>query len=268
MFAVAVTLFFLCSAAFAQTYHIRVDYHTNLRAAYSLDAARVETVPAGTILQVAGSHDRWLRINRNNTEVWLASWVAHSRVEDRRTTSPDIDNCCQVNQHCASDEDWRRGWAAFKHYQCRTNLPIAIEGSDGFRSQILESLLLLRRRSPKWYEYTIRGLDKVVQTASYEDTYVNFHTKVFYFDNDDAWSPELTRQEHAAYTASVLVHEACHVHRHEAGFAYHGWQAREEGACTRAQLEAYEAIDPVAPRSPWLRELLANIENPEYQWWH
>ncbi len=254
--------------ASAQSYQIRVNYTTNLRAAYSLEAARVETVPAGTILQVAGRHNRWLRISRNNSEVWMASWVAHTRVEDQQTAPSDIDNCCQVNQHCATDEEWRRGWAAFKHYQCRTDLPIAIEGGEGFRSQILESLLLLRRRSPKWYGYTISGLDKVVQTGSYEDTYVNFHTKVFYLHYDDSWNSGVTSQEHFAYTASVLVHEACHVHRHEAGFAYHGWQAREEGACTQVQLEAYEAIDPVAPLSPWLRELLANIENPEYQWWH
>lgn len=254
--------------ALAEAYQIRVAYHTNLRASYSLNSARVETVPAGTTLQVIGSHDRWLKIRRQDREVWMASWVAHTRLEAQGTSPADIDNCCFLNWQCQTDEAWRRGWAAFQNDQCEAEAPIAVQGGEGFRELILESLELLRRRSPSWYLYTIGGLDKVVQTGSYEDTFINYHTRVFYYHSDDAWSAGLSRQEHRAYTASILVHEACHVHRHEAGFAYQGWQAREEAACTGAQLEAYEAIDPGAPRAPWLRELLANIDNPEYQWWH
>ena len=51
----------------AQNYSIRVTSNTNLRAAASLQASIVETVPAGTTLNVVGSADRWLRIDRMGT---------------------------------------------------------------------------------------------------------------------------------------------------------------------------------------------------------
>ena len=261
--AALAALLCLCLVASAQSYQIRVTYATNLRAAYSLDAARVETVPPGTTLQVAGSQGRWLRIRRGESEAWMAGWVAHTRVQ----AQSDSDYCCFLNGRCLGDAHGNRAWAADRQEPCESDPPIVIEGGDGFREQILESLRLLRRENPTWYDYVTSGLVKVAQTDSYADTFVNFHSKVFYFDQDDGWPPGLTRREHAAYIASVLVHEACHVRRYEAGFAYHGWQTREEGACTQAQLEAYEALDPDGPRAAWLRELLANIEDPEYQWW-
>ncbi len=264
----ALCFFFLFGLTSAQSYQIRVTNNTNLRASYSLDSAVLSSAQAGETLQVLGQHNRWLQVSRDSRSYWMAGWVAHSRVEDQPTTpATDIDNCCFLNWRCHSDDDWRHGWLAFQNDQCRLDLPITIEGGEAFRELIFESLLLLWRRSPSWYQYTIDGLDTVAETNSYDDTFINYHTRVFYFHTDDTWSAGLSSQEHLAYTASILVHEACHVHRHEAGFAYQGWQAREEGACTQMQLEAYEAIDPAAPRSPWLRELLANIENPEYQWW-
>ena len=177
----------------------------------------------------------------------------------------DVDNCCRVNQQCATDEDWRRGWEAFIHLQCRMDVPISIEGGGGFRSQIHESLLLLQRTTPRWYEYTIRGLNKVVQTDSYENTYVDNYTKVFYLNYDDAWPSDYTRHEHLVFTASILVHEACHVHRHEAGLQSGGLPG--ELACTEAQLEAHIAIDPHDFRIDEHRETIANIHDPSTWWW-
>lgn len=239
----SIILGLICAVASAQRYQIRVAYHTNLRASYSLDAARVETVPAGTILQVAGSRQRWLKIDRRGAEVWMASWVKHSRVENQPTGWPDGDTAIK-------------------------GAPVAIEGGDGFRAQILEALALLRRETPNWYEYAVGGLKTVAQVDGDADSYINFHSKVFYLNEADAFPPEASRRERLTYTASLLVHEACHAHRHEAGFIYRGWQAREEAACLQMQLESYEALDPGGRLGAWLRELLENIENPAYQWWH
>ena len=60
-----------CGLASAQSYAIRVTFNTNLRAGASLQASIVETAPASTTLNVV-SADRWLRINRNGNEVWMA----------------------------------------------------------------------------------------------------------------------------------------------------------------------------------------------------
>ncbi len=176
-----------------------------------------------------------------------------------------VDNCCYVNQQCVTDEDWARGWAAYKHYQCRTDVPVAIEGGPIFREQILESFLMLQRAAPYWYDYTIRALDKVVQTFSYADTYVNTATRVFYLDYGEHWPQAYTRQEHLVFTASILVHEACHVHRYEAGLEAVGLVG--EKACTERQLEAHVAMDPQDPRANAHRETIANIHDPSTWWW-
>ena len=106
--AVLLSVFVLCSVVSAQEYSIRVTYNTNLRDASSLQGSIVETVPAGTILQVIGRFNRWLKIDRNGNEVWLADWVPYTRVTDSdqtqsRTdtqTQSQIDNCCFVDRQC------------------------------------------------------------------------------------------------------------------------------------------------------------------------
>jgi len=107
----------LALAAAAQSYQIRLTYNTNLRGSYSLEAARVETVAAGTTLEVIGSYNRWLKISRNG-EVWMADWVAHTRVEGRQPAESDIDNCCYVDRQCTADHEWTSGWWAHQRNEC------------------------------------------------------------------------------------------------------------------------------------------------------
>ena len=107
-FATIVAVFVLSGAASAQTYSIRVDFNTNLRAEPSLDSQVVESAPAGSILQVVDSFNRWLKISRNGREVWMASWVSHSRVAEGGQTASQpasnvpaqVDNCCFVDRQC------------------------------------------------------------------------------------------------------------------------------------------------------------------------
>ena len=111
-----------CAVTSAESYSIRVTFNTNLRVAGSLQARIVETAPAGTILNVVGSADRWLRIDRNGNEVWMAIGSATCRVESSdptpSQTASNIDNCCFVDRQCQSDAEWTDGYYAYQNNQC------------------------------------------------------------------------------------------------------------------------------------------------------
>ena len=114
--------FLICTAVSAQSYSIRVTNNTNLRASHDLESRRVESVPAGTTLQVVGSFNRWLKIKRSGDYAWMASWVSHSRVEGQsasaNTVSADIDNCCFVDSQFGTDPEWQAGYWAFQNNEC------------------------------------------------------------------------------------------------------------------------------------------------------
>ncbi len=136
--AVLLSVFVLCSVVSAQDYQIRTDAKVNLRATYNLQGNIVETVPSGTILQVVGMFNRWLKINRNGNELWLADWVSYTRVADggqtqSRTetqTQSQIDNCCYVDRQCHSDADWTSGYWAFQNNQCAAPLQSRLQISS------------------------------------------------------------------------------------------------------------------------------------------
>ena len=115
-------VFALSNVASAQSYSIRVEFNTNLRSDHSLESDVVESAPAGSILQVIDSLNRWLKINRSGREVWMASWVSHTRIADsgQTTSQPanNIDNCCFVDRQCNSDQQWTDGYWAFQNGQC------------------------------------------------------------------------------------------------------------------------------------------------------
>ena len=110
----------LCQVASAQGYAIRVEFNTNLRAGYSLESAVMESAPAGSILQVIDSYDRWLKINRNGRDLWMASWVSHSRVTATSQTpaAAQVDNCCFVDRQCMTNMEWTDGYWAYQNNQC------------------------------------------------------------------------------------------------------------------------------------------------------
>ena len=124
MFAAMLAVLLLCSLVSAQGYYIQVTFNTNLRASHSLEADIVETAPAGTTLHVVDQLGRWLTINRNGNEVWMAGWVSHTRVDSGGQTSSQsgttaqIDNCCFVDRQCNSDQEWTDGYWAFQNGQC------------------------------------------------------------------------------------------------------------------------------------------------------
>ncbi len=271
-------MFLLFGVASAQTYTIRVTYNTNLRASYSLSSAIVGSAPAGTTLQVVGKHDRWLRVNRNGNVVWMADWVAYTRVEDSEPTpgegAGDINNCCFVDRQCSSDQEWTDGYWAFQNNQCAApgqsvlsvdqveikRRSMRIEGSARFISSVNASLDMLKARAPRWYDYTVFGLDWILAVP--EGTIVSSptHVRLWLFGEDFPYIGDTDR------FASTLVHEACHNYQRQDGRAFSGLEAERE--CLTRGIEALSACCPGHASLPGMRHRLANIDKPEYQWWH
>jgi len=123
LFILLITLFVLSSLAWAQGYAIRTEVNTNLRSGPGLDHSWVDSAPAGTVLQVRGQVGRWLKIDKDGRELWMAGWLQHSHVTDgaqpRAPASADIDNCCFVDRQCATQQEWESGYWAFQNNQCQ-----------------------------------------------------------------------------------------------------------------------------------------------------
>lgn len=108
----------------AQTYAIRVEFNTNLRAAASLDSAVVQSATAGSILQVVGSFNRWLKINRDGLELWMADWVPYSKVSLDAPPN-EIDNYCFTIWQCDTEAEWKQGYFAYQNaLQQSSSLPV------------------------------------------------------------------------------------------------------------------------------------------------
>ena len=280
--AVLLALLIFCGAAAAQEYQIRAGANINLRDTYSLEGAVVETVPSGTILQVVGQFNRWLKIDRNGNTLWMANWVSHSHLTGGEGGQPlpqsQIDNCCFVNRQCTVDAEWVSGYWAFQKGQCTvpeqtkqsTSLQptsaVAIDGPEHFVFRVEAALALLKNRSPEWYAYVTSGLDKIrlIPDAGRINSFVSLQTRTFSVLQRNF---DFTSGKNAALNmAGGMVHEACHVHRYETGLQPGGYEG--EKACLTAQIEALEAVDPLNILVLVYRSVLEDIDDPEFQWWH
>ena len=174
-----------------------------------------------------------------------------------------VDNCCWVNRLCNSDLDWQRGHAAYKYYQCSTGIPIAIEGSPRFVREVRDAFNLLKEKVPRLYAYGISGLSKVREVPAGSIIGVYVEERTFEYASDLVKNDE----ESIIFLAGSILHEACHVHRWEAGFREVAW--KEERACVERDLEAVMTLDPEDRYgyAAWYRDLIANLHKPEYWWW-
>ncbi len=177
--------------------------------------------------------------------------------------SADANNCCFLGWQCQTDEEWARGFHAYQTNECE-HPGIAIEGSPGFVEQMHAALDLLRNGSAYWYDFVIRGLDRIRQTPP-EVIGVNVSERTFYLDYGDRPPPGVSLDHHTTHDASMLIHEACHVHRYEAGLEAGGLPG--EKACVETEIRALEEIAPASGWIPGLRNVVANIDRPECQWW-
>ena len=318
LFATMLCALTLSCMAYAQEYAVSVTYNTNLRASYSLNSQITETVPPGTALQVIGNFNRWLKIRRSSSEMWMADWVPLTRIGAAQTptdidnccfvdrqctsdhewtdgywayqnnhcaaptqssqqtpaqtassTSPSGDNCCFLDWFCSSDDDWVRGFYAFQSNQCAhggvSGSGVKIEGSPGFVFQIEHALDLLRNEAPRWHSYVVSGLDLVKQ-VNHPGSGVHVWKGQFDFNYADDIPSTRTLENHTLRIATILIHEACHVHRYQAGVESGGLEG--ERACTEIELVALLEFAPNHFLVAEIRHVLANIHRPECQWWH
>ena len=120
----------------AQNYQIRTDAKINLRSWHGTGYRIVETVSAGTVLQAVGKFNRWLKINRNGMNLWMADWVRYSVLgsdaapSTSTETQPQhrgIDNYCFTIWKCITEAEWQRGYFA---YQDNEGLPSPRQGGS------------------------------------------------------------------------------------------------------------------------------------------
>ena len=244
IFSVTCLVFLLVAPVAAESYQIRVAYNTNLRASHSLDSAVLASARAGATLQVVGSFNRWLKINRNGETVWLADWVSYTRLDQgpaAASPASDIDNCCFVDRQCQTDQQWTDGYWAYQRNECPAQpTPVAqssvsqspvpaiaeaphrirnsqgreipIYGNDEFRLQIARGFYYLRDKVPQWWPY-LSIIDDVKFTAercSGGYACAGWPYKVVYFASD-------VGGDEIRSIAATLIHEACHLYQWQEG---------------------------------------------------
>lgn len=131
-------------------------------------------------------------------------------------------------------------------------LPVPVEGSREFVSQVEAALRWLASSAPEWYEYVIGGTDKIYEIPNSDPgrCMAFAHT----FDRNVSletcfinWSQQmgLPARVDTLEIAVFLAHEACHIHRHEAGFVYNAsTRNHEEEECTKPMTGVKVALDP------------------------
>ncbi len=186
-----------------------------------------------------------------------------------------IDNCCFVDRQCHSDQDWTDGYWAFQNNQCsapgqsvlsvdqadNVRRALRIDGSVRFIARVNAGLDLLKSRAPHWYVYTVTGYNWILERPA--GVIVSHPTDVHVW----VFTPDFPFMGDLIWFAGILVHEACHMHQQRVSLE---WASglRGERECLTLEIEALEDCCPGYPSLPGKRHRLANIDKPEYQWWH
>lgn len=179
----------------------------------------------------------------------------------QNTVAPsEVNNCCHIGWDCQTEDEWKHGYEAYQNNRCE-NPGVAVIGSDRFKAVILEALRQLKNRSSYWYIYTIDGLDNIRETSS-SGIWVSSRTA------DVTWSANSYAISSAdiGTVAALLVHEACHVHRGRAGLQSGGLVGERD--CLQKEIQVLDLLGTSPGRRHWLQEVLDNINNRSYQWWH
>ncbi len=143
---------------------------------------------------------------------------------------------------------------------------VIIEGSEDFIIWVQAALDLLKNNAPEWYSYADNGLDKVKEVPVHYGLGVDEGLDTFFYLPRN---PEHPFEYDVVWLATVLVHEACHVYRSQAGFPYGTVEEmfREEVICQQIQIDSLEVIDPHDRYEfrPYLQELIDDFFSHGYQ---
>lgn len=167
-------------------------------------------------------------------------------------------NCCEMNWQCNSDEDWNAGHNAFQNNQCQ--LPgsvISIVGDADFVDYMTTRLEELRNGMPERYHYALSALNKLQQASpDLLGGFVDERGRTFYVP----WSGPRSDGFETRLSA-VIVHEACHVHRADAGHVAYACDLegsiREELICREIELEVVIGLGAAPHVIDWVRDMVA-----------
>lgn len=193
--------------------------------------------------------------------------IAERHAEQPVVIPAGVDNCCFVNRQCNTDAEWVSGWQVFQHFQCvvpPATQGISIQGSPDFVAQVSAALRLLRDRAPQWWKYATSGLNTIKMAPEGSGSGVYTETKTYQETLSEVLK-DGTGEAGLVYVIFGIVHEACHVND---GHRYHQ-AVEEEKACMQASLYALQTINPAedAGTIEWIKWIIANIYDPEIQWW-
>ncbi len=85
----------------------------------------LDSVPAGTALEVVGKSGVWYLIRRGGREVYVAARLTSdaplpvSREANQSRVSSPVDNCCFIGWQCNTEDEWKNGYIAFQNNQCK-----------------------------------------------------------------------------------------------------------------------------------------------------
>ena len=157
--------------------------------------------------------------------------------------------------HSIIGQDWcwlklDQGWLANTARVGSTTIPIS--GSSRFVHQVEAALDWLETTAPEWHNYVIDGVDKVFELANSDPNgcwayaYTDErHVGVETCNSNIMQEGGLNARQDQLNLAMVLVHEACHIHRHEAGFVYNAaTRYHEETECIKREYGVKVALDP------------------------
>ena len=122
---------------------------------------------------------------------------------------------------------------------------MSIEGSDLLIGFVTEALSRIRSGSQGWYDYVISGADRIIEderhytaaalTSQRTILVAPYRRHIITLDHDFNFTNMMSK----------LVHEACHIHRHAAGFEYTGYtKVKEELACIQQEKDMLREIVP------------------------
>ena len=197
---------------------------------------------------------------------WAYRFDRCKRTDTYLTTDYSTNNCCFLGESCPRDQHWRDGYASFQDADCELR-GIQIDASDEFKLRMYRAIAMLKDRAPAWYAYTINGLDRIREVSDFmpAGAYVEYRRFDEVASEVFVDSPG---EGPIVWVASVLVHEACHVHMYEARvLTALGSRAEQEKACTEVQLIASDIIDPTNYYNDFFQTLIDNVHDPAHQWW-
>ena len=146
----------------------------NIRQSPSTSSPVVAGAEAGDVFNVleqrVGGRWCWLRTSLG----WLADtervraytpnrFADTGSIASPTTVPSDIDNCCFVDRHCTTEQQWIDGYWAHQNGQCGAPPQFSgvnlsrphIVGSETFVHVVTESLNLMERMLPSLYQYIV-----------------------------------------------------------------------------------------------------------------